>query len=130
MAPTVPRGIVNITSRLGFDQTVAAIKTRLAERGVRLFAQIDHSGEAAKVGMAMRPTELLIFGRPEAGTPLMLASPSVAIDLPLKVLVWEDADNRVWMSYNTTAYLKERHDLPDSLLGALASVETLVASIK
>ena len=86
---------------------------------------IDHSGEAAKVGMTMPPTKLLIFGSPKAGTPLMLAAPSVAIDLPLKILVWEDGQGKVWISYNSPEYLKERHGLPEALLQNIAVVETL-----
>jgi uncharacterized protein (DUF302 family) len=90
-----------------------------------LFAVVDHSGEAEKAGMEMRPTKLLIFGNPKAGTPLMIASPSVAIDLPLKVLVWEDAEGKVWLSYNAPAYLQARHHLPRELLPNIAVVETL-----
>ena len=87
---------------------------------------VDHSGEAAKIGMTMPPTKLLIFGNPKAGTPLMLAAPSVAIDLPLKILVWEDARGRTWLSYNSPAYLQERHGVPQALLPNIAVVETLV----
>jgi len=87
---------------------------------------VDHSGEAAKIGMTMPPTKLLIFGNPKAGTPLMLAAPSVAIDLPLKILVWEDAQGRTWLSYNSPAYLQERHGVPQALLPNIAVVETLV----
>src|SRR3989441_6232334 len=85
-------------------------------KGVTLFALVDHSGEAAKVGITMPPTKLLIFGTPKAGTPLMLAAPSVAIDLPLKILVSEDAQGRAWLSYNSPAYLQERHGVPQGLL--------------
>jgi uncharacterized protein (DUF302 family) len=86
---------------------------------------IDHSGEAGKVGLKMRPTKLVIFGNPRAGTPLMLASPSSAIDLPLKLLVWEDAQGKVWLSYNSPEYLVERHGLPQELTQNIAMVETL-----
>jgi uncharacterized protein (DUF302 family) len=92
-----------------------------------LFALIDHSGEAEKVGMKMPLTKLLIFGSPRAGTPLTLASPSIAIDLPLKILVWEDGQGKVWVSYNSAQYLKERHDLPQDLLQNIAVVENLAA---
>jgi len=88
---------------------------------------VDHSGEAAKVGMKMRPTKLLIFGNPKAGTPLMQASPSIAIDLPLKILIWEDAAGKVWVSYNSFTYLRERHHLPEELERNIAVVETLAA---
>jgi uncharacterized protein (DUF302 family) len=88
---------------------------------------IDHSGEAAKVGMKMPATKLLIFGSPKAGTPLMLATPSVAIDLPLKILIWEDAQGKVRLSYNSPAYLQERHHLPPELTQNIAVIETLAA---
>ena len=100
----------------------------LEAKGVSLFALIDHSGEAKKVGMKMRPTKLLIFGSPSAGTPLMLAAPSLALDLPLKVLIREDDNGRVWVSYNSPDYLKERHGLPQELLHNIAIVETLAAT--
>ena len=96
-------------------------------KGIALFALVDHSGEAAKVGMKMRPTKLLIFGNPKAGTPLMQASPSIAIDLPIKILIWEDAAGEVWVSYNSAAYLRERHHLPEELERNIAVVETLAA---
>jgi uncharacterized protein (DUF302 family) len=89
---------------------------------------IDHSGEAEKVGMKMRPTKLLIFGNPKGGTPLMLAAPSIAIDLPLKILVWEDGQGKAWISYNSPDYLAERHGLPQHLLQNIAFVETLAAN--
>jgi uncharacterized protein (DUF302 family) len=92
-----------------------------------LFVTVDHSGEAEKAGMTMRPTKLLIFGNPKAGTPLMLASPSIAIDLPLKVLVWEDANGAVWISYNSPAYLRSRHNFPEELLPNIAVVDALAA---
>ena len=109
------------------DETVDKLKTILQSKGVTLFALIDHSGEAEKVGMKMPPTKLLIFGNPKGGTPLMLASPSVAIDLPLKILIAEDAQGKVWISYNSAEYLKERHGLPENLLSNVAVVHTLAA---
>jgi uncharacterized protein (DUF302 family) len=93
-----------------------------------LFALVDHSGEAEKVGLKMPPTKLLIFGNPRGGTPLMLAAPSVAIDLPLKILVAEDSQEKVWISYNSPGYLKERHDLPENLLPNIDVVKTLAAA--
>lgn len=118
-------GIVSKPSLHSVDETVEKLKSLLQAKGVTLFALVDHSGEAAKVGMSMRPTKLLIFGNPKAGTPLMLAAPSSAIDLPLKILVSEDASGKVWISYNSLAFLKERHGLPQELLPNLAVVETL-----
>jgi uncharacterized protein (DUF302 family) len=88
---------------------------------------VDHRGEAKKVGMRMPPTKVLIFGNPKAGTPLMLAVPSIAIDLPLKILVWEDADKKTWVSYNSPTYLQERHNLPTELIEKITVIETLAA---
>src|ERR1700722_7483480 len=102
-------GIVDKPSKHSVDDTVEKLKGILRAKGVTLFALIDHSGEAAKAGMSMRPTKLLIFGNPKAGTPLMLAAPSSAIDLPLKILVWEDAQRKVWISYNNPDYILKRH---------------------
>jgi len=120
-------GIVDVPSHHSVDETVDRLKGILESKGITLFALIDHSGEAAKVGMKMPPTKLLIFGNPKAGTPLMLAAPSIAIDLPLKILVWEDAQGKVWISYNSPEYLKGRHGLPESLLPNIAVVGTLAA---
>ena len=121
-------GIVKIPSHHSVDETVEKLKTILKSKGVTLFAVVDHSGEAEKVGMKMPPTKLLIFGSPKAGTPLMLAAPSAAIDLPLKILVAEDAQGKAWISYNSADYLKERHGLPDNLLPNIAVVQALAAA--
>ena len=121
-------GIRTIPSHQSVDQTVQKLEEILKAKEVKLFAIIDHSGEAESAGLHMRPTKLLIFGNPKAGTPLMIASPSIAIDLPLKVLVWEDADCKVWVSYNTPAYLQARHALPPDLVGNIAVVEALAAN--
>jgi uncharacterized protein (DUF302 family) len=118
-------GIVSVSSHHSVDETVERIKNILQSKSVTLFAVIDHSGEAEKVGMKMRPTKLLIFGSPKAGTPLMLAAPSIAIDLPLKILVWEDAKGKVWLSYNSPEYLAKRHGLPQDLVKNIAVVATL-----
>ena len=118
-------GIVDVSSNYSVDQTVERLKGLLRSKGITLFALIDHSGEAEKVGMKMPPTKLLIFGSPKAGTPLMLAAPSIAIDLPLKILVWEDSRGRVWLSYNSPEYLKERHDLQQDLVRNIAAVGEL-----
>jgi uncharacterized protein (DUF302 family)/uncharacterized membrane protein YidH (DUF202 family) len=127
MALNSDTGIVDIRSNHSVDQTVERIKGTLNAKGVTLFAFVDHSGEAEKVGMKMPPTKLLIFGSPKGGTPVMLAVPSIAIDLPLKVLVWEDSSGHVWVSYNTPAYLQKRHNVPDELMQNIALVETLAA---
>jgi uncharacterized protein (DUF302 family) len=99
-------GIVSIASPYAVDETLDHLQKLLDAKGIRIFALIDHSGEAAKVGMEMHPTKLLIFGSPKGGTPVMLAAPTVALDLPLKALVWEDDKGKVWISYNDPAYLK------------------------
>ena len=125
MAPDNSSGLIDIPSNRSVDETVEKLKAILQAKGVTLFALIDHSGEAAKVGMKMPPTKLLIFGNPKGGTPLMLAAPSSAIDLPLKILVWEDANGKVWVTYNSPAYLEERHKFPPDLLANIAVVETL-----
>jgi len=108
-------GIKTIPSRHSVDETVKRVDDALAAKGVKLFALIDHIGEAEKAGLHMRPTKLLIFGNPKAGTPWMVAAPSIAIDLPLKILIAEDADGKVWVSYNDPAYIQTRHHLPDDL---------------
>ena len=127
MASDVDNGIVNRPSNHSVDQTAEKLQAILQAKGVTLFALVDHSGEAAKVGMTMRPTKLLIFGNPKTGTPLMLAVPSSAIDLPLKILVWEDGQNKVWISYNSPQYLQRRHGLPQDLMQNIAVVEMLAA---
>jgi uncharacterized protein (DUF302 family) len=121
-------GIVNVPSNHSVDETVDRLKNILQSKGINLFALIDHSGEAAKVGLKMPPTKLLIFGNPKGGTPLMLAAPSIALDLPLKILVAEDAQGKVWLSYNSLEYLKERHGLPSDLLPNIAVEEALAAN--
>lgn len=120
-------GIITRPSNHSVNETVDRLKNILQSKGVTLFALVDHSGEAEKVGMKMRPTKLLIFGSPKAGTPLMLAAPRIAIDLPLKILVSEDDQGKVWVSYNSPDYLRQRHALPEELLANIAVVETLAA---
>jgi uncharacterized protein (DUF302 family) len=118
-------GIIDQPSHHSVDETVERLKEILQAKGVTLFALVDHGGEAERAGMKMRPTKLVIFGSPTAGTPVMLAAPSIAIDLPLKILIWEDGHGKVWVSYNSLAYLQERHGVPQDLLQNLAAVETL-----
>lgn len=119
------KGLIDLESHHSVDETVAKLKVILDAKGVTLFALVDHSGEAEKVGMKMPPTKLLIFGSPKAGTPLMLAAPSIAIDLPLKILVWEDTSGKVWISWNSPEYLRDRHNLPEELLKNIAVVGAL-----
>jgi uncharacterized protein (DUF302 family) len=127
MARTMANGIVNEPSSHSVDQTVERLKSLLQASGAVLFGLVDHSGEAEKVGLKMKPTKLLIFGNPKAGTPLMVASPSTAIDLPLKMLVWEDAANEVWISYNSAEYLLKRHGFPEDLLPNISVVRKLAS---
>lgn len=126
--PTANRGIIDKPSNHSVDETVEKLKAMLQAKGITLFALVDHSGEAEKVGMSMLPTKLLIFGNPKGGTPLMLAAPSIAIDLPLKLLVWEDSAGKVWISYNSPEYLKERHGIPQDLLQNISVVEALATN--
>ncbi len=121
-------GIVTVPSRHSVDETVGRVEGVLRAKGVKLFALIDHSGEATAAGFQMRPTKLLIFGNPNAGTPVMVASPSIALDLPLKLLVFEDAEGKVWISYNAAAYLEARHAVPHEYGQVLAAVEALAAN--
>lgn len=122
-------GIVNKPSNHSVDETLRKLQDLLETKGIAIFALVDHSGEAKKVGMQMPNTKLLIFGNPKGGTPLMLATPSIAIDLPLKILIWEDEQGQSWVSYNDPQYLAERHGLPQNLVQNIAFVETLAASI-
>jgi uncharacterized protein (DUF302 family) len=121
-------GIIRIPSHHSVDETMEKLKTILESKGATVFALVDHSGEAEKVGLKMPPTKLLIFGNPKGGTPLMLAAPSVAIDLPLKILIAEDSEGKVWISYNSTEYLQARHGPPADLLPNIAVARTLAAA--
>jgi uncharacterized protein (DUF302 family)/uncharacterized membrane protein YidH (DUF202 family) len=123
---TMGSGIVDTPSSHSVEQTVDKLKAILQAKGLTLFALVDHSGEAQKVGLKMPPTKLLIFGNPKGGTPVMLAAPSVAIDLPLKILVWEDAQGKVFASYNTPEYLQQRHNVPAALLPNISGARSFV----
>jgi len=116
-------GIVDQPSRHSVDDTVDRLRAMLESKGVTVFAVVDHSGEAANVGMNLPPTKLLIFGNPKAGTPVMSAAPSAALDLPLKILVWQDGGGKVWVSYNSPQYLQDRHGFPSNLMPNVAAVE-------
>ncbi|HTZ46750.1 MAG TPA: DUF302 domain-containing protein [Verrucomicrobiae bacterium] len=122
------KGIVRIASAHSVAETVSKLETILQAKNVKLFAIVDHSGEAEQAGLRMPNTKLLIFGNPKAGTPLMLASPSAALDLPLKILVAEDTAGNTWVSYNATDYLQKRHNLPANLLPNIAVIEALAAN--
>ena len=120
-------GLVQVASPYSVDETVKRLQSVLAQKRLQVFALVDHSGEAEKVGMKMRPTKVLIFGSPKAGTPVMLAAPSVAIDFPLKALISQDANGKVSVSYNSPEYLQQRHGIPDDLVKNIAGVGALVA---
>ena len=120
-------GLIHLDSKHSVDETLQRLEDLLKQKGVMVFVLVDHSGEAAKAGLAMLPTKLLIFGSPKAGTPLMQAAPTLAIDLPLKALVWQDAEGKVRLTYNDPAYLQHRHDVPPELLPNIAGVSGLFA---
>jgi uncharacterized protein (DUF302 family) len=122
----VDRGIVDLPSSYSVPETLARLQSILRDHGVTVFALVDHSGEAAKAGLEMRPTQLLVFGSPKAGTPLMVAAPSAAIDLPLKALAWQDAQGQVWLSHNAPEYLQQRHAIPAELLKNIAGPAALL----
>ncbi|MBB5456431.1 DUF302 domain-containing protein [Paraburkholderia sp. Cpub6] len=126
IAENASAGIVTVASTHAGDATAERLQTLILERGLTVFACIDFSGDAGREGLAMPFSRLLIFGNPKAGTPLMQLAPTAALDLPLKVLVWEDADGRAWLSFNSTAYLRERHGLPDDLMKPVSGVAALV----
>ena len=123
------RGLVSRRSRYPFDETVARLTSDIESRGARLFAVIDHAGEAQRVGLAMPPTKVLVFGSPRAGTGLMLAAPSLAIDLPLKILVWQEGSGIVWMVYNSAEYLATRHSLPPTHISALQAADAITGAL-
>jgi uncharacterized protein (DUF302 family) len=125
MTPLAVPGLISIPSRYSVDETVARLTASLASKGVKLFVVIDHSGEAEKIGLSMPPTRVVVFGNPKGGTPLMLASPSVAIDLPLKLLIAEDTQGNVTIAWNSPEYLGERHHLPEALLANIAVIASL-----
>jgi len=127
MAVEKENGIVVLASNHSVDQTVEKLRGILQAKGVTIFALVDHGGEAEKAGLKMLNTKLLIFGSPKAGTPVMQAAPSAALDLPLKILVAEDTQGKVWVSYNSPGYLQQRHAFPPELLQNIAVVEALAA---
>jgi uncharacterized protein (DUF302 family) len=122
-------GVIHLRSPYSFANTLQRLESAITTKGIAIFARIDHSGEAAKVGLAMPPTELLIFGSPKSGTPLMVASPSLAIDLPLKALVSQDTEGAVWLSYNSPEYLQQRHDIPEALVKNIAGIRSICEEV-
>lgn len=119
-------GISRLKSRYPVDETADRIQATLQEKGLETMCVVDHSGEARRVGLEMRPTKLIIFGSPRAGTPVMLAAPDTAIDLPLKALVYEDDAGTVWVKFNSPEYLRRRHHIPDDLVGNISGAGALL----
>jgi uncharacterized protein (DUF302 family) len=124
--PPSVEGIVSRPSPFAVGEAVERLRAAIHSRNLTLFAHIDHSGEARRVGLTMQEAHVLIFGNPKGGTPLMIASPLMALDLPLKVLIWQSADSQVWVSTTSTAYLRGRYALPQELAGNLAVVDAVI----
>jgi uncharacterized protein (DUF302 family) len=129
MAANATNGIVSKKSKFSVDEMQERLTRILQAKGIAIFAIVDHSGEAKKVGLKMPPTKLVIFGSPKAGTPLMLAAPSIAIDLPLKILISEDDNGNSWVSYNSAQHLQQRHGIPSQLLQNISVIETLANAV-
>ncbi|HXN98070.1 MAG TPA: DUF302 domain-containing protein [Candidatus Acidoferrales bacterium] len=119
-------GIISKASKYSVPETLDRVDALLRSRGIKIFVRVDHSGEAEKAGLKMPPTQLLIFGNPKGGTPVMLAAPTAAIDLPLKALAWQDSDGKVWLSYNDPEYLKNRYGLTDDQIKTIAGTGSLI----
>jgi uncharacterized protein (DUF302 family) len=125
MTPLLENGLVHLSSPHSVPETVERLESILRSKNLAIFARIDHSAEAAKVGLTMRPSQLILFGSPKSGTPLMVASPTLAIDLPLKALVWEDSEGKIWLTHNSPEYLKRRHQIPHDLLKNISGAGAL-----
>ncbi len=130
-APTPPavEGIVSKRSEYTVEETLGRLRTALAARGLAVFARVDHSDEAARIGLSMQPAHVLIFGNPRAGTPLMIASPLLALDLPLRALVWQDTNGSVWVSYHSPEYLTARYAVPSELAANITGVVGLIDGV-
>lgn len=122
-------GIINQLSPYSVSETLDRLTAILQAKGITIFARLDQQAEAEKVGMSLLPTQLLLFGSPKAGTPLMVAEPTIGLDLPLKILAWEAADGKVWLSYNDPNYLKQRFSLSDELIKNIAVIAPLIEQI-
>jgi uncharacterized protein (DUF302 family) len=127
--PMLDNGMAHLSSPYRFAETIKRLESLLQAQGLAIFCRIDHSGEAEKAGLKMPPTQVIIFGNPKGGTPLMIASPTVAIDLPLKALIWEDGEGRIWVSYNSPEYLGQRHNIPGALLKNIAGIGPLLQKV-
>jgi uncharacterized protein (DUF302 family) len=124
--PPSAEGIVTRPSPFSVEETLERLQKIIQSRNLNIFAHIDHSGEARRVGLKMQEAHVLIFGNPKGGTPLMIASPLLALDLPLKVLVWQSADDQVWVSTTSVAYLRDRYAIPQELVGNIAVVDAII----
>lgn len=124
--PAAPAGVVSVASPHSVAETLQRLGDAIRAKGLTLFARVDHSDEAAKVGLQMQPAHVLIFGAPIGGTPLMIASPLLALELPLKALVWQSADGQVWVSYTDPAYLASRYGVPATLAPNIAGITPLI----
>jgi uncharacterized protein (DUF302 family) len=122
-------GVVSVRSQHPFAETMQKLERTLGSKGLKIFAIIDHGGEAVAAGFRMPPTKLVIFGDPKLGTAVMLGAPSSALDLPLKILVGEDPGSQTWLSYNSPAYLAKRHSIPEELLQNVSAIEALVQAV-
>lgn len=119
-------GIISKPSKYSVPETLDRVDALLRAKGIKIFVRVDHSEEAERAGLKMPPTQLLIFGNPKGGTPVMLAAPTAAIDLPLKALAWQDGDGKVWLSYNDPEYLKKRYGLTDEQIKSIAGTGSLI----
>ncbi len=125
MTSGVSNGLIHLRCPYSAEQTMDRLEGIVKSMGISILGKVDHAEHAAQVGLKMNPSALLIFGNPKAGTPLMVASPTAAIDLPLKALVWEDAEGEVWLTYNSPEYFTERHGLPKDLMQNINSIKAL-----
>ncbi len=119
-------GVISKPSRYSVSETLDRLESVLKSKGVKIFARIDHAAEAEQAGLKLRPTQLLLFGNPRAGTPVMAAAPSAAIDLPLKALAWQDETGKVWLSYNEPEFIARRHGIPADLMNPIAGAAALI----
>jgi uncharacterized protein (DUF302 family) len=126
MTPDAENGMQHLSSPYSVPETLQRVEALLREKGLTIFCRVDHSGEAEKVGLKMHPTQLILFGSPKGGTPVMVASPTTAIDLPLKALIWEDVGGKVWVSYNSPEYLQHRHNVPADLIKNISGAGPLL----
>ncbi|MGC1416787.1 MAG: DUF302 domain-containing protein [Candidatus Acidiferrum sp.] len=125
-APTPDNGMVHLSSPYSVAETLQRVDSLLREKGLTIFCHVDHSGEAEKVGLKMNPAQLILFGSPKAGTPVMVNAPTIAIDLPLKALIWQDAGGKVWVSYNSPEYLQHRHGVRADLVKNIGAAGSLL----